>query len=65
MEITYYKHPVFLILVAFAIWGCGYITADDKRIEKEDVIRARIIKELQQRKIEPTKWAEVQHDCSR
>lgn len=65
MNTSYHKHPVFLILVAFAIWGCGYISADDKRIEKEDVIRARIIKELQRRKIEPTDWVEVRHDRPR
>lgn len=34
----YYKNPWFLTLVAFAIWGCGYITADDARIEKENAL---------------------------
>lgn len=32
----YHRQPWFLLLVAFAIWGCGYITADDNRIEREN-----------------------------
>lgn len=36
MEYTFYKKPWFLLLVAFAIWGCGYITADDVRIDREN-----------------------------
>lgn len=35
MQYKFYKSPWFLLLVAFAIWGCGYITADDIRIEKQ------------------------------
>lgn len=31
----YYKSPWFLTLVAFVIWGCGYIMGDDNRIERE------------------------------
>ena len=35
MQYKFYKSPWFLLLVAFAIWGCGYITSDDIRIEKQ------------------------------
>lgn len=35
MKYEFHKSPWFLLLVAFAIWGCGYITADDNRIERE------------------------------
>ena len=38
MPHDYYKNPWFLILVAFVIWGCGYIMADDARIEKQQQI---------------------------
>lgn len=62
---SYHKHPFFSVLVAFAIFGCGYISADDKRIENEDAIRALIIKELERRKIETTDLAEVRHDQRR
>ncbi|EQM95286.1 hypothetical protein [Oxalobacter paraformigenes] len=38
MPNDYYKSPWFLTLVAFIIWGCGYIMADDARIEKQQRI---------------------------
>ena len=39
----FYKSPWFLLLVAVAIWGCGYITADDIRIDRENAARAKPI----------------------
>lgn len=36
MEYEFYKKPWFLTLVAFVIFGCGYIVADDNRIEQEN-----------------------------
>ena len=37
----FYKSPWFLLLVAFAIWGCAYITADDIRIGKQHQLRCQ------------------------
>lgn len=45
MKRDYYKSPWFLLLVAFAIWGCGYITADDNRIEREQGLKVHYQKE--------------------
>ncbi len=36
MEYHFYRKPWFLMLVAFVIFGCGYIVADDARIEREN-----------------------------
>lgn len=36
MRRDYYKSPWFLTLVAFAIFGAGYIVGDDNRIEKQN-----------------------------
>ena len=65
MKREFHKSPWFLLLIAFAIFGCGFIAADENRIEKEDAIRARIIKEIANRKIEQTDWIEVRHGQSR
>lgn len=36
MDSDFYKSPWFLTLVGIALWSCGYITADDNRIEHEN-----------------------------
>lgn len=35
MKPEFHKSPWFLTLVGFAIFGIGYMTADDNRIERE------------------------------
>lgn len=40
----YCKSPWFLTLVAFAIWGCGYIVGDDARIDRETQQLAQVSK---------------------
>lgn len=35
MTFDYYRKPWFLTLAAFAVWVCGYIMADDTRLENE------------------------------
>ena len=32
---TFHKSPWFLTIVGLTIFGCGYIVADDSRIERE------------------------------
>lgn len=34
-DFDYHKRPWFLVLVGFVLFGLGYITADDNRIERE------------------------------
>lgn len=38
MNSGFYKSPWFLTLVAVSIWCCGYITAEDNRIEQENSV---------------------------
>lgn len=44
MDSHFYKSPWFLTLVAIAIWSWGYITADDKRIKRENQAQHLIAK---------------------
>lgn len=36
MNADFYKSPWFLTLAGITLWACGYITADDNRIEREN-----------------------------
>lgn len=44
MKYEFHKSPWFLTLVGFAIFGMGYITADDNRIEREQNQLAQVSK---------------------
>lgn len=44
MKHDFHKSPWFLTLVGFAIFGVGYITADDNRIEREQKQLAQVSK---------------------
>ncbi len=35
MNSDFYKSPWFLTLAGITLWACGYVTADDNRIERE------------------------------
>ncbi|NLC22878.1 MAG: hypothetical protein GX776_00135 [Oxalobacter sp.] len=35
MNADFYKSPWFLTLAGITLWACGYMTADDNRIERE------------------------------
>ena len=49
-----------ITLVAITIWCCGYITADDSRIEREDRIAVqRPDTTLQQAACSPYGWQEI------
>lgn len=42
MKYDFHKSPWFLTLVGFAIFGIGYMTADDNRIEREQKQLAQV-----------------------
>lgn len=52
MKYEFHKSPWFLLLVAFVIWGCGYITADDIRIERENGTREKSSCQLVYKQVE-------------
>lgn len=63
MDTEFYKSPWFIIIAAITLWSCGYVTADDNRIEREN--RDGYHTKIQQDSLALPAWAHCKLESAR